>query len=208
MEDKIPKKITTHLGKDPVMGRLIEAVTPKVNESLGDVYNDLVYSIISQQISVKVAKVIRQRLLDLYQGAYPTPDQILDTAYDDLRSVGLSNQKTGYMINIANFWKEHNLHKQDWEAMTDQEIIDLLTQIKGVGIWTVQMILMFALERPDVFPIDDLVVQNGIIAHYNVSYNSKKEMKQKLHKIAEAWTPYKSTACRYLWRAKGIDPLS
>lgn len=207
MQNKEWTKIMAHLRQDPVMRHLISKVTPKQNTSLGDMYGDLLYAISSQQISVKAAKAIHQRFLDFYDGYVPTPDQLLDTDYDDLRAVGLSNQKTGYMFNIAAYWKEHKLHLQDWASMTDQEIIDLLLPIKGVGKWTIQMLLMFTLERPDVFPIDDLAIQQSMIKHYKVSYKSKKEMKLKLEKIATAWSPYRSTACIYLFRSRDIMPM-
>lgn len=200
----IPKKAIIHLSKDPVMAGLIAAVTPKVNQSIGDVYADLLSSIVSQQISTKVAKVIHGRFLDLYQGETPSPLQILDTEYDVLRSVGLSNQKTAYMINIAQFWVDHRLMDTDWNAMSDQQILDLLTQIKGVGEWTVQMILMFTLEREDVLPVEDLVIQLSMVKHYEISYDKKAELKRKMKEVAQQWSPYQTIACKYLWRAKDL----
>jgi len=194
-----------HLKSDPVMATLIDKVTPKVSSFLGDIYVDLCSSIVSQQISTKVAKVIYGRFVDMYDGVAPSPQQILDTEFDDLRSVGLSKQKTGYMQNIANFWIDNKLHNQDWNLLTDQEIIDLLIQIKGVGEWTVQMILMFSLERPDVLPVLDLVIQQSMIKHYGIEVVKKRELFDKMKVIAKQWSPYRTIACRYLWRAKDLD---
>lgn len=201
----IDKKALKHLKKDPVLARIIGQVKPKISSFLGDIYIDLCSSIVSQQISTKVAKVIYGRFLDLYEGVAPTPQQILDTEFDDLRAVGLSKQKTAYMQNIATFWQEHRLQNQDWTLLSDQEIIDLLTQIKGVGEWTVQMILMFSLERPDVLPVLDLVIQQSMAKHYNIKAEKKKELFAKMEGIAQQWIPYRTIACRYLWRAKDLD---
>lgn len=201
----IDKKALKHLKKDPILADIISRVHPKVSSFIGDIYIDLCSSIVSQQISVKVAKVIYGRFLDLYNGEPPVPQQILDTDFDDLRAVGLSKQKTAYMQNIAHFWQEHKLHNQDWSILSDKEIIDLLTQIKGVGEWTVQMILMFSLERPDVLPVLDLVIQQSMARHYDISANKKKELFDKMKEIAEQWKPYRTIACRYLWRAKDLD---
>lgn len=200
----IDKKALKHLKKDPIMADIIKSVRPKVSHFLGDIYVDLCSSIVSQQISTKVAKVIYARFLDMYDGVAPTPEQVLDTEFDDLKSVGLSRQKTNYMQNIATFWVEHKLHAQDWDQLSDQEIIDLLTQIKGVGEWTVQMILMFSLERPDVLPVLDLVIQQSMMKHYNFTAEKKRELFNKMIEIAEPWKPYRTIACRYLWRAKDL----
>ena len=206
MEDiYIDKKALRHLRKDPIMADLMKRVTPKVSSFSGDLYTDLCSSIVSQQISTKVAKVIYSRFLDLYDGIPPTPEQLLDTEFETLRAASLSKQKGTYMQNIAAFWVEHKLHKQDWKQLSDQEILDLLTQIKGVGEWTVQMILMFSLERPDVLPVGDLVIQQSMIKHYGIKAEKKKELYTKMYKISEQWMPYRTIACRYLWRAKDLD---
>lgn len=206
MEDKyIDKKALQHLQKDPILADIIQKVTPKISSFSGDLYADLCSSIVSQQISTKVAKVIYSRFLDLYDGIPPTPEQLLETNFDDLRSAGLSKQKSAYMNNIAAFWVRQKLHNQDWNKFSDQEIINLLTQIKGVGEWTVQMILMFSLERPDVLPVGDLVIQKSMIKYYGIEAEKKKDLYLKMHNTAELWIPYRTIACRYLWRAKVLD---
>lgn len=201
----IDQKALKYLRKDPILSEIISKVNPKVSSFLGDVFVDLCSSIVSQQISTKVAKVIYGRFLDLYDGLAPTPQQILDTDFDDLRAVGLSKQKTAYMQNIASFWLEGKLQNQDWTLLSDKDIVDLLTQIKGVGEWTVQMILMFSLERPDILPVLDLVIQQSMAKHYKIKAEKKKVLFAKMEEIAEQWKPYRTIACRYLWRAKDLD---
>jgi len=201
----IAPKILKHLSKDPVMRSLIKKVVPKINTSIGDVYADLLSNIVSQQISVKAAKAIYVRFLDLYDGETPSPEVLLNTEHDVLRSAGLSNQKTNYMQNIARFWVENKFQNNDWSQQSDQEIIELLTQIKGVGEWTVQMILMFSLERPDVLPVEDLIIMLSMMKHYNIREEKKSLIKKEMKKIGAAWSPYQSTACRYLWRAKDVE---
>lgn len=201
----IDKKAIQHLQKDPIMAGLIEKVVPKVSTFLGDIYVDLCSSIVSQQISTKVAKVIYGRFLDLYDGVAPTPEQLLDTDTDDLRSVGLGKQKTSYVKNVAAFWIENSLQNQDWNQLTDQDILDLLIQIKGVGEWTIQMILMFSLERPDVLPVLDLVIQQSMVRHYGIEAKKKRDLYNRMKEVAEPWKPYRTIACRYLWRAKDLD---
>ena len=126
---------------------------------------------------------------------------ILDTDRATFRSVGLSNQKTNYFYNIATFFSEPGNKRIQWKRLSDEDIISKLVTIKGVGKWTVQMILMFTLGRPDVFPIDDLGIQLSMKDHYGIKAE-KKELKIKMTKIAEEWTPYRTLASRYLWAAR------
>ena len=166
-----------------------------------DIYLDLLDSIVSQQLSVKAAGTIFQRFLEIFDDLNPTPHRILDTDTELLRGCGLSYQKAGYIKNIAAYWIENKCLSKDWLAISDEEIIKELTTIKGVGKWTVQMILMFRLNRPDVFPIDDLVIRQSMVKMYEVEATGKELMKQ-LTEIAETWRPYRSIACRYVWRYK------
>ncbi len=186
-------------GKDARLKQIIElAKEPIVPEPSVDIYFDLLQSIVSQQLSVKVAAIIWQRFLDLYPDQYPT-DRILQEETDEvLRSVGLSRQKANYLRNVATFSIENGMGFELLCAKTDEEIIAYLTQIKGVGKWTVQMVLMFPMDRPNVFPIDDLGIQTKMIAHYNLE-GEKKEIRKQMLVIAESWKPYCSLASKYLW---------
>jgi len=174
----------------------LERVDPAPN-----VFNALLSSITSQQLSTHVAAVIYGRVCDLYKKKILTPKMIIETDREILRGAGLSNQKTNYFYNIANFFSESGNKRIRWSRLTDEEIINKLVEIKGVGKWTVQMILMFTLERPDVFPVDDLGIQLSIKEHYNIQAE-KKELKQKMMEVADNWTPYRSLASRYLWAAR------
>lgn len=162
----------------------------------------LIASIMSQQLSTKVADVIHKRFLALYGDKEPTLQQILDTPLTTLRSIGLSNAKTTYVHNVAKFCVAHNITDKKLNAMTNEEVIELLTQIKGVGRWTVEMLLMFTLGREDVFAIDDLGLQQSMIKLYKLDASDKKQLRERLLKISSKWSPYRTYACMYLWRWK------
>lgn len=167
----------------------------------GNVYYDLLESIVSQQLSVKAADTIFKRFLTLFPDQYPHPASVALLEVDQLRSVGLSFQKSAYIKNVATFAIENQMENMDWHSLNDQEIISQLTTIKGVGVWTVQMILIFSLQRPDVFPVDDLGVQQGLVKLYQLSEQGK-ELKKKMLELSEPWRPYRSVAARLLWRWK------
>ncbi len=185
--------------KDARLKQIIESVKdPIVPEPSVDIYFDLLQSIVSQQLSVKVAAIIWQRFLDLFPDQYPT-DCVLQQETDEvLRGVGLSRQKANYLRNVATFSIENGMDFELLSAKTDDEIIAYLTQIKGVGKWTVQMVLMFPMDRPNVFPVDDLGIQTKMIGHYNLK-GEKKELRKQMLAIAESWEPYCSLASKYLW---------
>lgn len=178
---------------------------PEWPEQQTDVYATLLDSITSQQLSVKAAATIHQRFLELFEDHYPDPNVLIDLSPETLRQVGLSGQKSQYLRNTAAFFLENNLMQYNWKQHTEEEIVQLLTQIKGVGRWTVEMILMFSLHFPDVFPIDDLGIQQAIIKLYEISPELKgKPLRKTLTEIAEPWRPYRSYASRYLWKWKGM----
>lgn len=163
-------------------------------------------SIISQQLSTKVAKVIFKRFLDLYKGKEPKPQQVLDTPAETLRSIGLSNAKVSYVHNVASFCIQHKITDKKLLAMSNEEIVDLLVQIKGIGKWSVEMLLMFTLGREDVFAVDDLGIQQAMTKLYKLDPDNKKEMKEKMLKISAKWSPYRTYACLHLWRWKDNTP--
>jgi len=197
------KKVITALSKkDKTLKKAIQKYTlddlPPANN---DIYFSLIRSIVYQQLSGKAAGTILARFLAIFKDGYPTPNSVIRRKITTLRSLGLSNQKAGYIQNVARFFLKEKLADKDWSAMSDEAIIEYLTQIKGVGIWTVQMILMFSLHRPDVFPIDDLGVKNGMIELYGLT-ETKKELRSKLIEISDGWKPYRSTGSRYMWKWK------
>jgi len=153
-----------HLSKDKHLKELIKRHGTFELKKQKNLCLYLCYSIMSQQLSTKVAKVIRQRFIDLY-GGEPTPQQIVDTPFEKLRAIGLSNAKVNYVQNVARFELEKGMDHKKLAKMSNEEIIAYLTQIKGVGRWTTEMLLMFGLGREDLFALDDLGLQNAVIGY-------------------------------------------
>lgn len=171
-----------------------------------NIYLHLCTSIMSQQLSTKVADVFHQRFLNLYGKKAPTAQQIADTPFEALRRIGLSNAKANYVLNVCRFFIEQKITDAQLYKMKNEEVIKHLTQIKGVGRWTVEMILMFSLGREDVFPVDDLGIQQAVCKLYNIDATDKKLMKEKMLKVSKKWSPYNTYACRYLWGWKDNTP--
>lgn len=162
----------------------------------------LMASIMSQQLNTKVAQVIYTRFLNLYNQKEPKPQQVLDTSFDQLRGIGLSNAKVNYVQNVATFCIEQKITDKKLQQLSNEEIVELLTQIKGVGKWTVEMLLMFSLQREDVFAVDDLAIQQAMIKLYKLDTSNKKQLKEKMVQISTKWSPYKTYACLHLWKWK------
>jgi len=192
---------------DPVMTRLVERIPAPPVSTRDDLYLALLESVISQQLSVRVADVIFARFCALFSAGYPAAAEIISLEMERLRSVGLSGQKASYIRNIAGFHLENPITLDRLNHLTDEEVIEHLTQIKGVGRWTVQMLLMFPMNRPDVFPIDDLGIRQSMIELYAVT-ETGKDLHKRLHEIAERWKPNRTLACRYLWRARDSRQFS
>jgi len=188
------------------LARLIDGSDPMELKFHKNICLRLCASIMSQQLSTKVARVIYNRFIELYDGKEPTPDQIVATPFDNLRAIGLSNAKTQYVLNVAQFAIDHKLTDTKLKKMSDEQIIELLTEIKGVGRWTVEMLLMFTLGREDIFSADDYGVQTAMKKLYKLNDKDRKELKQKLLKISEKWAPYRTYACLYLWKWKDNVP--
>ncbi|MGH2566388.1 MAG: DNA-3-methyladenine glycosylase family protein [Ginsengibacter sp.] len=195
-----------HLSKDKKLKALIDAQEPHVLLKRNKVYLHLCASILSQQLSTKVAKVLYSRFLALYKGKKPTPQKILETPATIFRSIGFSNAKASYVHNICRFFLEQKITDALLHKMTNQEVLVLLTQIKGVGKWTVEMILMFTLGREDVFAMDDLGLKNSVIKLYKIKETDKKLLREKIEKISLKWSPYRTYASRYLWGWKDNTP--
>jgi DNA-3-methyladenine glycosylase II len=195
---------TDHLAKDKKLQPLLKEVL--VLKKKKNFCLHLCASIMSQQLSTKVAKVIYKRFLDLYGGEEPTAQQIADTPFEKLRAIGLSNAKVSYVHNVANYAIEHGMEDKKLYKMTDAEVMDFLLPIKGVGRWTVEMQLMFALGREDVFAVDDLGIQQAMAKIYRLDVIDKKELKERMLKISARWKPYRTYACLHLWRHKDNEP--
>ena len=184
--------------KDVLLKSLIEEFEEPRLSSRGDLFATLIKSIVGQQISVIAASAVWSRLFDLVGEV--NPESILAKTHEELRQVGLSNRKVEYIVGIAEAWTE-GLGEIDWEQMSDEEVIQELVKLRGVGRWTVQMLLIFALLRQDIFPIDDI----GLIRGMEKLYNSGNSLEtSELYEISEKWMPYRTMGVWYIWRS--IDP--
>lgn len=191
-----------HLRKDKKLASILKDAEPLKLKFHKNIPLRLCASIMGQQLSVKVARVIYQRFLELYGGAEPTPEQIAATPFEKLRGLGLSNSKTQYVLNVAEFAIAHQLTDTMLKKMTNDEIIALLTQIKGVGRWTVEMLLMFTLGREDVFAPDDYGIQVAMKKLYGLDDSNKKQFREKMNTLSQKWSPYRTYACLHLWQWK------
>lgn len=198
-------KAIAHLEKDPVLAKIIASTIPYELTSRKNICVRLCASIMSQQLSTKVADVIFKRFLELYDNKEPQPKEILATPFEQLKGIGLSGAKTSYVLNVASYFEEHNLSDVKVSKLDDKQVMELLLPIKGVGIWTVEMLLMFALGRADVFAADDLGIQQAMCRLYELDPNNKKQITANMKAIAEKWMPYRTIACFYLWKYKDSD---
>ena len=185
------------LRKDPVMAAIMRQHPGVYMTVRGEPFMTLARAICGQQISVKAAQSVWDRVV-VCCGAV-TPEKVLARKRTELRACGLSDRKTEYIADLAQHFADGRIHSRDWPRMSDEEIIAELTDVRGIGRWTAEMFLMFNLLRPDVFPLDDLGLQKGIrVAYRKTSLNSMK-------KLGETWRPWRSVATWYLWRS--LDPI-
>lgn len=198
---------TSHLSKDKKLAKLIAQHEPFTLKSHKNICLRLCASIMSQQLSTKVAQVLYRRFLEIYNGREPTPEEIIATPFEKLRAIGMSNAKTQYILNVAQFAIDHKLTDKKLKKMSDEEIIELLTQIKGVGRWTVEMLLMFTLGREDLFSVDDYGIQTAMKKIYKLDDSNKKSFREKLLKLSGKWSPYRTYACLHLWHWKDNTPV-
>ena len=193
------KKAVKYLMKsDPELIPLLDAFKIQDLQPETNYFKSLTRSIVYQQLSGKVAKTISDRFILLYKDkSYPTPVDVINIDHEKLRSVGLSNSKAQYIKNIAHAFLDNPDTYDSLEKMDDQDIIDTLITIKGVGPWTAQMFLMFTLNRPDVFPVTDLGVQKGFKHYYKLS---EMPTPGQMLKKSEQWAPYRTVVSLYFWR--------
>lgn len=181
-------------------------VLPKPTSSVkNDLYVALLDSVVGQQLSTKVADVIFARFCALFKDGYPDAKKLIRMKDEKLRGIGLSAAKVKYVKSVAAHHLKQPITMKRLSPMTDEEIIAELTEIKGVGLWTVQMILMFPMDRPDVFAVGDLIVRRMMVHHYGVKETGAALLK-RLHAIAENWTPQRTLACKYLWKSRVLVP--
>jgi DNA-3-methyladenine glycosylase II len=198
------RKAINHLKKsDPILSAIIKRVGPCRMEFGPPEFHSLAEAIVYQQLNGKAAVTIFKRFAAL-AGDPVTPEGILKLTDAQLRSVGLSKQKSSYLQDMAGRAARRELDFARLPGMTDDEVIKHLTQVKGVGVWTAQMFLMFTLRRPNVLPTGDYGIQMAIKKHYKKRKMPKPEV---MAKIAKSWEPYRSVACWYLWRSLDIPDI-
>ena len=198
------RKAILHLKKsEPVLAAIIERVGPYRVEYGDPTFHSLAEAIVYQQLNGKAAVTIFKRFSDL-AGTPLTPAGILKLTDAQMRSVGLSKQKSSYLKDMAQRAAQGELDFSRLGEMTDDEVIEHLTQVKGVGVWTAHMFLMFTLRRPNVLPTGDYGVQNAIRKHYR---KRKLPKPAQMEKIAKCWEPYRSVACWYLWKSMDIKTV-
>lgn len=183
------------LREDPVMAGVIDRHDPHPLESVESEYERLCVSIINQQLSTASAAAVRKRVFDVLDGEV-TPKTVLAAPQDELREAGLSRTKVDYVRNAARAFQEQDFTHSGLVEYTNAEVIDALTEIRGIGEWTARMYLIFVLQRPDVLPLGDLAIRRGIEQLYN---NGNELTRTKMQEIAEPWRPYRSHAARYIW---------
>ncbi|RYG32088.1 DNA-3-methyladenine glycosylase 2 family protein [bacterium] len=190
---------------DPILARFLGEFGPcpvRLGRYEGDLFEVLTNAVLSQQISVAAAKSVQTKFVATYgdDGVYPRPERIAGLTPEYLRSAGFSRQKAGYVVGLA---QAELPHMSELEAMSDEDVIARLLPLKGIGRWTIEMLLMFRLGRPDVFPADDLGIRNGMKLVYGLEANPTKA---EMHTLAAPWAPYRSFGAWYMWRALGFRP--
>ena len=185
---------------DIILSRIINKFDDLELISRGDIFFTLIRSIIGQQISVKAASTVWSRFTERVGNI--TPENIISVDLEELRSCGLSQKKAEYVTGISESWHEYSSF--DWDEMDDGEIIEKLVKLRGVGKWTAEMILIFTLLRPDVFPIGDIGMIRGIEKTYN---SGVKMSNDELYAISEKWKPWRTVACCYMWRTVDPEPV-
>lgn len=194
-----PRTLSTalrHLGLERKMAALIARFPKPVLEHGRGSFEALCRAIIYQQLSGKAAATIYSRWAALYRGT-PTPRKVVKTTFATFRSVGVSQQKAGYLLDLAQKFLDGTVDPKHFHTMSDEEIRTHLVAVKGVGRWTADMFLMFTLHRPDVLPTGDLGIQKAMQKLYKLRSLPTHE---KMETLAEPWRPYRTVACRYLWQ--------
>ena len=202
---KEPALAVAHLrAVDPVLAKLIAQTEAPDVTLRPHPFNALIRSIMFQQLAGPAASAILRRFLAIWADEYPTPEQLLAAPDDQLRAAGLSRQKLSYLRDLADKFANGDLHEADWDSLDDEEIINRLVAVKGIGRWSAEMFLMFSLGRPDVLPVDDLGVRKGMQRVYGLPELPKPA---QMREIAEKWRPHRSIGSWYMWRVLELMTL-
>jgi len=182
---------------DPILKQLIKKYPkPEWTDRSEFLFEDMLETIVSQQLSAKAAETIFKRFKNLFKASsFPSPEEVLRMEEGSIKQAGVSGSKTNYIKNVANAFVTHEIEIGKIKRMNDEEIITTLTKIKGVGKWSAEMILLFTLNRPDVFSFGDLGLRNAIQNLYAITD------KEEILKLTKTWSPHRSLACWYLWRS-------
>jgi DNA-3-methyladenine glycosylase II len=186
--------------RDPVMAAIIRSRPKVFLMRRGEPFLTLARAICGQQISVKAAQSVWDRVVACC-GAV-TPENVLQRKRTELRACGLSDRKVEYIADLAQHFADGRIHVHRWPDMSDEQIIAELVEVRGIGRWTAEMFLIFNLLRPDVFPLDDLGLQKGIRVSY---FKGRNISLGRMRKLGESWRPWRSVATWYLWRS--LDPV-
>jgi DNA-3-methyladenine glycosylase II len=204
-----PEALDGLRGSDEVMARLIEeyggpeGVLERRGRRPGDAYGALLRSIVGQQLSTKAARTIYERLTGLFDDRAPTPRELLAVDPEELRAAGLSRAKVAYLRDLAERVEDGDLELERLAELPDDEVVEQLTAVKGLGPWTVDMFLIFHLGRPDILPVGDLGIRRAAQIAYGLD---ELPDAAELERIAEPWRPWRSLACLYLWRSLDNAP--
>ncbi len=194
-----------HLARrDRVMRKLIPRFTDGSLQSRGDAFTTLARSVVGQQISVKAAQTVWERVMGLVDSGSPAlrPSAVLSLEPQQLRGAGLSARKVEYLADLARHFESGTVHVRQWQNMDDAAIIDELVAIRGIGRWTAEMFLIFHLMRPNVLPLDDVGLLKGISLNY---FSGEPVSRAEAREVGDAWSPFCSVATWYIWRS--LDPL-
>jgi DNA-3-methyladenine glycosylase II len=186
--------------KDPVIAKLVTQFAGLALRSRGDAFHTLARSIVGQQISVKAAESVWQKVVAALPEFQPRTVHALEA--EALRACGLSRTKVVYLQDLARHFMDHSVEVASWDELDDEHLIEQLTRVRGIGRWTAEMFLIFYLARPNVFPVDDLGLQRALRIHYN---RGKPLSARKTKTIAQRWLPWRSVATWYMWRS--LDPV-
>lgn len=206
MNSATVKEAAEHLAKyDPILRPIIAQVGLYTVQPQKGYYQELVDAIISQQLSVHAARAIEHRFRDMFGGEFPTPEQILTTDVETLRSIGFSRAKAMYVLDLAQHIVDGKIHFDHLDALSNDEIIAELTAVKGIGVWTAHMFLIFCMGRTDILPVGDLGIRNGVWKLYG--FDDAPTPQQITDIAAENhWHPYESIASWYIWRTFDTTP--
>jgi DNA-3-methyladenine glycosylase II len=212
VEGSVSAKARRALAADPVMAALIERLGKldvatrlrrRQEERPADAYGALLRAIVGQQLSTKAARTIYLRVLDLFGGTTPSPEQLLEASEEDLRSCGLSGRKTEYVRDLARHVLSGELELDRLEELEDEQVIEEIVAVRGLGRWTAEMFLLFHLQRPDVLSGGDLGIRKAIQVEYGLE---EMPTPTRVLEIGEPWRPYRSLASLYLWESLAAVP--